>query len=157
MALQEFLDQLEQLVAEAESTFSSADHTDALEEARVEFLGAKNGKLKSVQKLMGTIEREDKPVAGKTFNQTKGRIEVAFETASQRIQGGGSDAERDTQFDSSLPGATFNVGRTHPITQTIEELKDILGRLGFSTAAGPDLQDDRHTFTPLNIPADHPA
>ena len=78
MALQEFLDQLDQLVSEAE-TNGAAESTDALEEARIEFLGAKNGKLKAVQKLMGTVEKQDKPVAGKTFNETKGRIESAFE------------------------------------------------------------------------------
>ena len=152
MALQEFLDQLDQLVSEAESTFNSAANTEALEEARVEFLGAKNGKLKSVQKLMGTVEKEDKPVAGKTFNQTKGRIESAFESASERIQGGPGDIERDTQFDPSLPGAGFKIGRAHPITQTIEELKDIMGRLGFSTADGPEIEDDWHNFVALNIP-----
>ena len=74
MALQEFLDQLDQLVSEAESTFNSAANTEALEEARVEFLGAKNGKLKSVQKLMGTVEKEDKPVAGKGGIGLKGPL-----------------------------------------------------------------------------------
>jgi|TARA_Y100001968_G_scaffold68803_1_gene59891 phenylalanyl-tRNA synthetase alpha chain len=157
MALQEFLDQLDQLVSEAESTFGTAESTDALEEARVEFLGAKNGKLKTVQKLMGTVEKEDKPVAGKTFNATKGRIESAFEAANERLQGGGGDAESDSQFDPSLPGAGFRIGRVHPITQTIEELKDIMGRLGFSTADGPEIEDDWHNFVALNIPDDHPA
>ena len=97
MALQEFLDQLDQLVSEAETNFGAAESTDALEEARIEFLGAKNGKLKAVQKLMGTVEKQDKPVAGKTFNETKGRIESAFEVAHARIQGDGSDTESDSQ------------------------------------------------------------
>ena len=157
MALQEFLDQLDQLVSEAETNFGAAESTDALEEARIEFLGAKNGKLKAVQKLMGTVEKQDKPVAGKTFNETKGRIESAFEVAHARIQGDGSDTESDSQFDPSLPGSGFKIGRVHPITQTIEELKDIMGRLGFSTVDGPEIEDDWHNFVALNIPDDHPA
>jgi phenylalanyl-tRNA synthetase alpha chain len=51
----------------------------------------------------------------------------------------------------------LTIGRLHPITQTIEELKDILGRLGFSVAEGPEVEDERHNFEALNIPAAHPA
>ena len=74
-----------------------------------------------------------------------------------RIQGDGSDTESDSQFDPSLPGSGFKIGRVHPITQTIEELKDIMGRLGFSTVDGPEIEDDWHNFVALNIPDDHPA
>ena len=49
------------------------------------------------------------------------------------------------------------MGRLHPITQTIEELKDIMGRLGFSVAEGPEIEDEWHNFEALNIPAEHPA
>jgi phenylalanyl-tRNA synthetase alpha chain len=56
-----------------------------------------------------------------------------------------------------LPGATFRCGNVHPITQTIEELKEIMGRLGFSIVDGPEIEDDWHNFVALNIPDDHPA
>ena len=70
MALQEFLQELDQLVTEAKSSFSDAADMDALEASRIEFLGAKNGRLKSAQKMMGGIDKPDKPEAGKTFNAT---------------------------------------------------------------------------------------
>ena len=57
----------------------------------------------------------------------------------------------------TLPGETFHVGRLHPITQTINELKDIMGRLGFTPAEGPEIEDDYHNFEALNIPRAHPA
>jgi phenylalanyl-tRNA synthetase alpha chain len=106
---------------------------------------------------MGSIEREDKPTAGKAFNATKGRIEAAFEAAQQRSNNTDSDSAANAQFDASLPGATFRCGNVHPITQTIEELKEIMGRLGFSIVDGPEIEDDWHNFVALNIPDDHPA
>jgi phenylalanyl-tRNA synthetase alpha chain len=157
MALQDFLDQLDELGAAAESAFGEAADTEALEAARVTFLGAKKGRLKSIQQQMGSIEREDKPTAGKAFNATKGRIEAAFEAAQQRSNKTDSDSAASIQFDASLPGATFRCGNVHPITQTIEELKDIMGRLGFSIVDGPEIEDDWHNFVALNIPDDHPA
>ena len=156
MALQEFLQELDQLVTEAKSSFSDAADMDALEASRIEFLGAKNGRLKSAQKMMGGIDKPDKPEAGKTFNATKQAIEAAFEEASERLaSGGGGDV--DSTFDASLPGSALRIGRLHPITQTIEELKDIMGRLGFSVADGPEIEDIRHNFEALNIPNEHPA
>ena len=156
MALQEFLQELDQLVTEAKSSFSDAADMDALEASRIEFLGAKNGRLKSTQKMMGGIDKPDKPEAGKTFNATKQAIEAAFEEASERLAGGGG-GDIDPTFDASLPGSAFRIGRLHPITQTIEELKDIMGRLGFSVADGPEIEDIRHNFEALNIPNEHPA
>ena len=63
----------------------------------------------------------------------------------------------EPQFDPTIPGTAFRVGRLHPITQTIEELKDIMGRLGFSVADGPEVEDEWHNFEALNIPREHPA
>jgi phenylalanyl-tRNA synthetase alpha chain len=157
MALQDFLDQLDDLGTAAESAFGEAADTESLEAARVTFLGAKKGRLKSIQQQMGSIEREDKPTAGKAFNATKGRIEAAFEAAQQRSDNTDSDSTASNQFDASLPGDPFRCGTVHPITQTIEELKDIMGRLGFSIVDGPEIEDDWHNFVALNIPDDHPA
>src|SRR6185436_7289964 len=63
----------------------------------------------------------------------------------------------DPTFDGTLPGRQTRLGKLHPITQTIEELKDIMGRLGFSTADGPEIEDEFHNFEALNIPREHPA
>ena len=60
-------------------------------------------------------------------------------------------------FDPTLPGIRPRVGHLHPLTQTIEELKDIMGRLGFTVASGPEIEDEWHNFEALNIPASHPA
>ena len=157
MALNEFLQQLQQLTAEATAAFQQADSLDALEAIRVEYLGTKQGRLKAAQKQMGQVASEDKPGAGKQFNATKQAIEAGFEEARQRLSGAGGSRGADPTFDNTLPGEAICGGHLHPITQTIEELKDIMGRLGFSVADGPEIEDAWHNFEALNIPAEHPA
>ncbi|MEM9351378.1 MAG: phenylalanine--tRNA ligase subunit alpha [Planctomycetota bacterium] len=155
MALAEFLAELESLAADAEGAFAAAANIDALEEARVEFLGAKAGRLKAVQKGMGKVDKADKPVAGQKLNGVKQAVEAAFEVARERLEGGGASAAEP--IDVTLPGKQVRLGRLHPVTQTIREMKDIMGRLGFSAVEGPEIEDDWHNFEALNIPLSHPA
>ena len=157
MALAEFLTALDELAASATAAFASAQNAEALEAARVEFLGAKSGRLKATQQGLGAIPSADKPAAGKRLNEVKNQIQAAFQAASDRIASLASVEKVDVEFDPTLPGAPVRLGRLHPITQTIEELKDIMGRLGFSVADGPEIEDERHNFEALNIPREHPA
>lgn len=156
MQLAEFVSTLETLVSAAEKAFAEAGTTDALETVRVEYLGAKNGKFRAAQKGLGAVAGPDKPEAGKQFNLVKSRLDAAFESAQTRLTSGVTRV-RDDRFDPTLPGTRNKLGKLHPITQTIEELKDIMGRLGFTVAEGPEIEDERHNFEALNIPADHPA
>ena len=157
MPLSEFVDQLQNLVDSAVAAFGEATDADGLEAVRVEFLGAKKGKLKTVQKSLGSIDKADKPAAGQKLNEVKQAIQQAFEDAKERLLSGAGARVVDTRFDATLPGNRIHVGRLHPITQTINELKDIMGRLGFTPAEGPEVEDDWHNFKALNIPESHPA
>ena len=157
MALSDFAEQLDQLIADANGSFENVTDIESLEEARVEFLGAKKGRLKTAQKLMGSVAKEDKPAAGKKFNEVKQAIETAFQSKKAELGGPATSKKSAGEFDPTLPGKEFRLGRLHPITQTIEELKDIMGRLGFSVADGPEIEDDYHNFEALNIPREHPA
>jgi phenylalanyl-tRNA synthetase alpha chain len=157
MALSEFVFQLDALAAEATQTFAGAADAAALEAARIEYLGAKSGRLKEAQKGLGAVAKEEKPAAGKRFNEVKTQIEAAFEAAQARLASGPAQKAGGPQFDPTLPGKPLRIGHLHPITQTIEELKDIMGRLGFSVADGPEIEDEWHNFEALNIAADHPA
>lgn len=157
MALSDFVQQLDQLIADAQAAFDDVSDVASLEEARVEFLGAKKGRLKSAQKLMGSVDKEDKPAAGKKFNEVKQAIESAFQAKKTSLGDTTTSKKSSVGFDPTLPGVKFRLGRLHPITQTIEELKDIMGRLGFSVADGPEIEDDWHNFEALNIPREHPA
>ena len=154
MALGEFLQQLDDLAGDADTAFSAATDAATLEAARVEFLGAKSGRLKATQKQLGSVDKADKPTAGKRFNEIKQRVDAAFKEAQERIASGSVAGEATGKFfDTSLPGKPSKLGHLHPITSTIEELKDIMGRLGFSVADGPEIEDERHNFArPRNGP-----
>jgi len=157
MNLAQFLAELDALLAEARSAFAAATDAAALEGARIEFLGAAKGRLKTVQKWLGAVAREDKPAAGKRFNEVKTDVEAAFAAAQERVASQGATQKSGSQLDLTLPGTRLRLGRLHPLTQTIEELKDIMGRLGFSPADGPEVEDEWHNFEALNIPPEHPA
>ncbi|MEX2137937.1 MAG: phenylalanine--tRNA ligase subunit alpha [Pirellulales bacterium] len=156
MALQDFLAEINQLVIDARSAFSAAEDAEAVEAARIDFLGAKSGRLKAAQKGLGGVPGPDKPAAGKRFNEVKGELEAALAEAQARVAAG-PGAKEAAPFDPTVPGTRPVLGHLHPITQTIEELKEIMGRLGFTVAEGPEIEDEWHNFEALNIPASHPA
>jgi phenylalanyl-tRNA synthetase alpha chain len=165
MALQDFLSELDRLAADGLAAFEQAGDAATVEVARVEFLGAKSGRLKAVQKGLGGVAGSDKPAAGKRFNEVKVQLEAALAGAQERLAGGVAVVETGKPFDPTLPGGweyqtgrhPLVMGHLHPLTQTIEELKDIMGRLGFTVADGPEIEDEWHNFEALNIPASHPA
>jgi phenylalanyl-tRNA synthetase alpha chain len=155
--LSDFLTQLDDLVSEAQSAFDAAADSAELEDSRVAFLGAKSGRLKSVQKGMGSVVGSDKPAAGKRLNEVKQQIQNAFDGAQTRLVAGTLSIGQQPAVDHSVPGRRPSLGHLHPVTQTIEELMDIMGRLGFTPADGPEIEDEWHNFEALNIPREHPA
>ncbi len=172
MALADFLAELDELQSAATAAFNAAGDAEAFEAARIEFLGAKNGRLKAVQKGLGKVDKADKPAAGKRFQEVKAAIESACESArttageqptpKKAKPAAGKTANEATapgKFDptETPPAASVRFGHRHPITQTIDDLKEIMGRLGFSVAEGPEVEDEWHNFEALNIPESHPA
>ncbi len=156
MSLQNFLASLDSLQSEALATFDSASDAEAFEAARVKYVGQKKGALKDILKQMGSVAADDRKSAGMRLNEVKQAISVAVASAEKRL-GGKSDDGSDLTFDPSLPGVRPTVGHVHPITQTITHLTEIMGRMGFEAAEGPEVEDPWHNFVALNIPEDHPA
>jgi phenylalanyl-tRNA synthetase alpha chain len=156
MALADFLSELDEFARQATAAIEAAADAEALEAARVEFLGARSGRLKNVQKGLGPLDKSEKPEAGKRFNEVKAtvalQLELRVEALAQVVRGGASP-----DFDPTVPGVRPVLGHLHPITQTIDELVDIMGRLGFTVAEGPEVEDLWHNFDALNIPLEHPA
>ena len=150
IALRE-LESLEQLGIAA---LVAASSPEALEAARIEYLGQKQGKLKAAQERLRTLDPAGKRVYGQRFNGVKQSLEAALSAARLRL-------ERRTvaagAIDVTLPGAIPRLGHRHPLTQTADELIDLFGRFGFSVARGPEVEDIHHNFDALNIPPSHPA
>jgi phenylalanyl-tRNA synthetase alpha chain len=135
--------------------FHAAAHSADVEAARVEFLGQKQGRIKSAQERLKSLPGDAKRAYGQRFNAVKTAIEAACEAAKARV-----DRPKGVVggIDVSLPGAPRpKLGHRHPLTQTAEELIDLFGRFGFSVARGPEVEDTFHNFEALNIPAAHPA
>jgi phenylalanyl-tRNA synthetase alpha chain len=129
-----------------------------LEDLRVRFVGAKNGQLKSINKMLATVPADQKRSAGQHFNAVRDRVQAALDAAQNRLGSTGAVAtSKGPLHDPTLPGIRPALGHLHPITQTIEHLKEIMGRLGFSATEGPEIEDTWHNFVALNIPEDHPA
>jgi phenylalanyl-tRNA synthetase alpha chain len=156
VALADFFADLDKLTADAAQAFEAAADQSALEAARIEFTGAKAGRLKSAQQGLGQVDKADKPAAGKRFNEAKQAVEAALAAAQERI-GAGKARTALEGFDPTIPGRRRRLGRLHPVTQTIDAMKDIMGRLGFTAVEGPEIEDEWHNFEALNIPLSHPA
>jgi len=158
MELHEFQLKLEELAGAAEKAFADAEAAEGFEAARVAYTGARSGQMKSLQKELGGLSKEDKPAGGKALNDAKARIQAAQDQAAERLQSSTAAAKTSGPLlDPTLPGIRRHLGSTHPITQTIEHLKQIMGRLGFSVVEGPEVENTWHNFVALNIPEDHPA
>lgn len=133
----------------------SISNEEELEAFRLEFLSRK-GKIQSMFSRMSEVPNDKKAEIGKAMNEVKALAENTFEIAQKRLAREETSDLKATD-DITLPAPPYPAGSFHPLTQTLEEMKDIFYRLGFSIAAGPEIEDDFHNFTALNFPPNHPA
>ena len=134
-----------------------ADSVDALEELRVSALG-KKGRITEMMKGLGQMAAEERKAAGQALNALKDEIAEALDAKKSLMADADLDRRLMTEkLDVTLPVQPEIAGTVHPISQTIDEIIAIFGEMGFTVAEGPDIEDDWHNFTALNIPADHPA
>lgn len=148
---------VESLKAELLAEVAKAADLDALEKVRVAALG-KKGAITDRMKGLGALSPEDRKAAGQALNALKDEVAMALDARIAAL----GDVELDRRLaaekiDVTLPPRPETDGRIHPISQTIDEVIAILGDMGFAVAEGPDIEDDWHNFTALNIPPDHPA
>lgn len=148
------LRELESLEQFGIAALVAASSPDALEAARIEYLGQKQGKLKAAQERLRSLDPAGKRVYGQRFNGVKQSLEAALSAARLRLERRSVAAGA---IDVTLPGVIPRLGHRHPLTQTADELIDLFGRFGFSVARGPEVEDIHHNFDALNIPPSHPA
>jgi phenylalanyl-tRNA synthetase alpha chain len=146
---------LETLESAGLAAFHDAATLEAVESARIEFLGLKQGRVKSAQERLKTLDGHSKRPYGQRFNAVKQALEGAWEAAKARVER--PETAEANALDVTLPGIRPRLGHTHPLTQTADELIDIFGRFGFAVARGPEVEDFHHNFDALNIPPVHPA
>lgn len=139
------------------AAIQSATTTKALEELRVAYLG-KSGEVTAQMKTLGTLPPEQRKEAGAQINAVKDAITEAIEAKKTQLESAELDARLAAEtIDVTLPAAPVAKGSIHPITQVTEELTAIFADFGFTVAEGPEIEDDFHNFSALNIPESHPA
>jgi len=134
-----------------------AQITDAssLEDFRVKYLGRK-GLVTEMLSQIGKVDPADRAAAGQLANKIKVEVTAAFENVRQKITSSVSKSVEPLE-DVTLPGEPVRIGKPHVISETVTELLDIFGRMGFGIAYGPEVEDEWHNFIALNIPREHPA
>ncbi|HFB67921.1 MAG TPA: phenylalanine--tRNA ligase subunit alpha [Calditrichae bacterium] len=123
-----------------------------VEAVRVKYLGRK-GPVQQLFKQLGTLNPEDRPRVGKLLNTLRQELETAVKEKQQQFK----TREKRERIDLSLPGRKPPVGRKHPLTQTLDEIKAIFTAMGFTVADGPEVETDYYNFEALNIPKNHPS
>ena len=151
---------MEQLLAQVEKIkqeIASAKATtrDELESFRIKYLGTK-GIVKTIMGEMKNVAAEQKKAAGQLLNEFKLFTESVYEKLQEQT-GGASNGKEQPALDTSLPGQPVPLGSRHPISIVYNRIVSIFQRLGFSVAEGPEIEDDWHNFSALNLPENHPA
>ncbi len=151
------MNDLEQLVQDAQADFALALAPADLENAKARYLG-KSGSLTEQLKALATLAPDEKKARGALINAAKQQVEAALTLRRQAL----ADAELNAQLkaealDVTLPGRQRGCGGLHPVSRTMERIEAIFGSMGFDVAEGPEIETDWYSFTALNNPENHPA
>lgn len=139
-------------IIESSSSFLINSLED-LETFRIQFLGSK-GAIKEIFSLMKNISKEEKRDAGQILNATKKHVEDLFFNAQNKLT---TSQANLSNYDLSLPSIGNQIGNRHPLKIVEERIISIFEHIGFKIAEGPEIEDDWHNFTSLNMPLDHTA
>lgn len=151
------LKKLTSLHSEALAAIAASKTAKALREIEIAYLGRK-GKLTEILRGLKDLEPQEKSQVGSRANELKIAITEALEKAFRELEKSHYGALADTEWiDPTLPGIEQTRGTLHPLTQFIREFEKVFSAMGFTVASGPEIEDDFHNFTALNLPADHPA
>ena len=148
------LEEFTEIGSQAKGELGSVKEAASLEVWRVKYLGRK-GLVTEMLSQIGKLSPQDRKQGGQFANQIKQEVTAAFESLKQSLEAGSKKS--GPLLDVTLPGIAVEQGRCHIITQTVTELLEIFGRMGFAVAYGPEVENEWHNFVALNIPPEHPA
>lgn len=146
-----------QLRAQAIEAVRSAEDPNDLEQIRVRLLGRK-GELTGLLRGMGSVPAQERPHIGKLVNELRDELETLLRQRKDELAAVALEARlQDEVIDVTLPGTGPVLGRKHPLTQVLDDIKAVFIGLGFNVVEGPEVETDYYNFEALNIPPDHPA
>ncbi|HUU49453.1 MAG TPA: phenylalanine--tRNA ligase subunit alpha [Nitrospinota bacterium] len=148
---------LEKLKKSAVQDIKAACDEKALNKIKIQYLGRK-GSLTHFLKEIGKLSQKERPIIGKLTNEIKRYLEEEIERRSEIIKEKSlKERLKSDWIDTTLDGKKPLIGKSHPITQVLEEITKIFIALGFSVVEGPEIELDYYNFEALNLPKDHPA
>ena len=143
--------------AEALGRIAAATDLDQVEALRVEFLG-KAGSISGLLKTLGKLSPEERQTTGPRIHALREGVTEALAARKAALESAALEAKLAAEtVDLSLPAPQSPRGSIHPVSQVMDELAEIFADLGFAVATGPEIEDDWHNFTALNMPESHPA
>lgn len=146
------IDKIKELIAEAESF--KAQSKEEVETFRIKYLG-KKGLLNDYFAEFKNVANEHKKEFGQVINQLKNTAQDKVNALKEELEGATEDVS--ASGDLSRPGEPVSLGARHPISIVKNDIIDIFSRIGFNVSEGPEIEDDWHNFTALNLPEYHPA
>lgn len=151
------MESMEQLKTQAFSDIKDAPTLVALEDVRVNVLG-KKGQLTLLMKDLGQKTPEERKTVGAELNAVKDLLTQALDARKSQLEEEALNTRLASEtLDVSLPPRTVPQGKVHPLSHALDQAIHIFGQMGFVVAEGPDIEEDFHNFTALNIPPEHPA
>jgi phenylalanyl-tRNA synthetase alpha chain len=145
------------LQSELIAAINSADTADAVEAVRISALG-KQGSVSALLKTMGAMSPDERQVQGPIINGLRETVTAALAAKKAALETAALNERLATErLDMTLPAPEFPRGSVHPVSQVMDELAEIFADMGFAVAEGPEIEDQWHNFTALNMPETHPA
>ena len=150
-------EKLEEIRKSAIEVLEKAADMNALEEARIKFLG-KKGEMTAAMKEMRNLSAEERPAIGALANEIRANIENHIESRKAELAEKLEEMKLKAEvIDVTMPGRKQQVGKLHPLTKVMNNIKDTFIGMGFEIADGPEVELDYYNFEALNIPKNHPA
>ena len=150
-------EKIKALKEQMEAALGSVQSKEQLGEFWQSFLG-KKGSIADLMKGLGSVPKEERPNVGKTINEFKNQVEARYQEMKNKMDELELAARnKSEQVDITMPAKMRPAGGLHPLTVTENEMIDVFAGMGFEIFDGPEIEDDDHNFTRLNVPKDHPA
>ena len=148
---------IDELAKQAAESLGQVSGKETLASFWQEYL-SKNGKIPALMKNLRTVAPEERPAMGKIINELKAKVQADYDAAAEQVKQAELAARNAAEtVDITLPAKTRPMGGLHPLTLITNQIIDVFSGMGFSVGTFPEIEDDDHNFTRLNVPKNHPA
>ena len=148
---------IDELAKQAAESLGQVSSKETLASFWQEYL-SKNGKIPALMKNLRSVAPEERPAMGKIINELKQKVQADYDAAAAKVKEAELAARNAAEtVDITLPAKTRTVGGLHPLTLVTNQIIDVFSGMGFAVADAPEIEDDDHNFTRLNVAKNHPA